>query len=45
MRISQKGINLIKEFEGCILQSYDDYNDRIVNAGDNVRGTLTIGYG
>lgn len=45
MRISQRGINLIKEFEGCILQSYDDYDDSIVNQGDTVRGTLTIGYG
>ena len=45
MRISQNGIDLIKEFEGCILQSYDDYNDKIINAGDTYRGTLTIGYG
>ncbi|WP_143314468.1 glycoside hydrolase family protein [Clostridium sp. HBUAS56017] len=45
MFISQKGLDLIKEFEGCILQSYDDYNDSIVNSGDSYRGTLTIGYG
>ena len=45
MFISEQGLNLIKAFEGCILQSYDDYNDKIVNSGDSVRGTLTIGYG
>lgn len=45
MNISQKGLDLIKHFEGCILQSYDDYNDKIINKGENVRGTLTIGYG
>lgn len=45
MHISQKGLNLIKEFEGCILQSYDDWNEKIINKGDTVRGTLTIGYG
>jgi GH24 family phage-related lysozyme (muramidase) len=45
MFISQKGLDLIKEFEGCILQSYDDYNDNVINSGDNYRGTLTIGYG
>ena len=45
MFISEQGLNLIKQFEGCILQSYDDYNDRIVNSGDSWRGTLTIGYG
>ena len=45
MFISEQGLNLIKAFEGCILQSYDDYNDKIVNSDDSVRGTLTIGYG
>lgn len=45
MHISQKGLNLIKEFEGCILQSYDDWNEKIINKGDAIRGTLTIGYG
>lgn len=45
MFISQNGLNFIKEVEGCILQSYDDYNNKIINAGDDVRGTLTIGYG
>ena len=45
MQISDKGINLIKQFEGCILQSYDDWNNKIIYGGDRVRGTLTIGYG
>jgi len=45
MYISQNGLNLIKEFEGCTLQSYDDYNDNIVSAGQGYRGTLTIGWG
>ncbi len=45
MNISENGINLIKSFEGCILQSYDDSNERKVNANDEVYGTLTIGWG
>lgn len=45
MFISEKGLNLIKSFEGCILQSYDDYNERVINEGDEVYGTLTIGWG
>lgn len=43
--ISENGINLIKDFERCILQSYDDYNEKILNVGDTCIGTLTIGYG
>ena len=34
MKTSQTGINLIKEFEGCVLQAYDDST-----------GVWTIGYG
>lgn len=34
MEISQKGLNLIKDFEGCVLHSYYD-----------AVGVLTIGYG
>jgi lysozyme len=45
MKTSQTGLNLIKSFEGCILQAYDDANDRIVRPGQQVVGTLTIGYG
>lgn len=45
MFISEKGLSLIKQFEGCILQSYDDCNDRKVYVGDSWQGTLTIGWG
>lgn len=45
MFISENGLNLIKEFEGCILKSYDDYNNKIIDDGETVKGTLTIGYG
>lgn len=45
MKISNNGINLIKSFEGCILQSYDDYNDKLINSNDTVKGVLTIGWG
>src|SRR6266853_310292 len=45
MKTSQNGRHLIESFEGFILQSYDDYNDHIVHAGETVHGVLTIGYG
>ena len=45
MKTSLNGRRLIEQFEGCILDAYDDANDRIVKVGDAVRGTLTIGYG
>lgn len=45
MFISQQGLNLIKQFEGCILSAYDDYNDEVVTSSNQVQGTLTIGYG
>lgn len=45
MLISQNGIDLIKKFEGCILQSYDDLTEKKIGANDKVIGTLTIGYG
>lgn len=45
MQTGDKGLALIKSFEGCILQSYDDADDHVVNLGDIVRGTLTIGWG
>jgi|GEM_PF-589840 len=45
MFISDKGLELIKKFEGCILQSYDDYNDHVVGLNGDVLGTLTIGFG
>lgn len=45
MFISEQGLNLIKQFEGCILSAYDDYNDEVVTSSNQVQGTLTIGYG
>lgn len=45
MKTSSNGRKFIEGFEGLILQAYDDHNDHIVEAGQNVVGTLTIGYG
>lgn len=45
MKTSLNGRSLIERFEGCILQAYDDHNDQIVQPGETVHGTLTIGYG
>ena len=45
MKTSQTGLRLIEKYEGLILQSYDDANERKINAGDHVKGVLTIGYG
>jgi lysozyme len=39
------GFALLRKWEGLILHAYDDANDRTVNPGDRVHGTLTIGYG
>jgi len=43
--ISPKGIAFIKEWEGVILQAYDDVDDRVVKPGERVFGTLSIGVG
>lgn len=45
MKTSPNGRHLIESFEGLILQSYDDYNDHVIEPGDAIHGTLTIGYG
>lgn len=45
MFISENGLNLIKTFEGCILKSYDDYNNVVLSKGQKATGTPTIGYG
>ena len=45
MKTSDNGRKFIESFEGKFLQAYDDSDDRIVNPGDPVHGTLTIGYG
>lgn len=45
MKTSNNGRALIERYEGLILQSYDDANDKIISEGQTSRGTLTIGYG
>jgi len=45
MMTSDKGRAFIESYEGLFLRAYDDYNDHIVKPGQEVRGTLTIGYG
>jgi lysozyme len=46
MNISQVGINLIKSFEGCRLDAYDDLQPKVkIKDKSQVKGTLTIGYG
>lgn len=45
MKTGSKGLALIESFEGLILGAYDDANDHIVQPGQQVHGTLTIGYG
>lgn len=45
MKTGPAGLKLIEGFEGLFLQAYDDYNDHIVQPGEEIRGTLTIGYG
>ena len=42
---SEAGLALLKKWEGCILYAYDDANDQPVRPGQQVYGTLTIGYG
>jgi len=45
IKTSANGRALIEAFEGLILKAYDDANDHVVQPGQAVRGTLTIGYG
>ena len=45
MKTSDNGRQFIEGFEGLFLQAYDDSDDHIVQAGERVYGTLTIGYG
>lgn len=46
MRTSSKGIEIIKEFEGCRLIAYDDAQPKVILTADTkIKGTLTIGYG
>lgn len=45
MQTSDNGRKFIENYEGCILQAYDDHNDHIVVVGKRPLGVLTIGYG
>lgn len=45
MKTSDNGRKFIEGFEGLFLKAYDDANDHIVQPGQAVHGTLTIGYG
>ena len=45
MNTSANGRAFIEAFEGLILSAYDDADDRVVQSGQRVQGTLTIGYG
>lgn len=46
MKLSQKGLNLIKESEGLRLKAYDDLQpNKNITGESQVKGTLTIGYG
>ena len=45
-KTSAAGLALVREFEGCRLVAYDDLDpDRVLQRGDRLRGTLTIGHG
>lgn len=44
-QMNAAGFALLREWEGCVLYAYDDANDRKVEPGDPIHGTLTIGYG
>lgn len=44
--ISEKGLSLIKRFEGCRLLAYDDLQPHVLlMANSKIKGTLTIGWG
>lgn len=45
MKISHRGIDLLKEHEGLRLEAYDCATGKPVQPGGKVRGKLTIGYG
>jgi GH24 family phage-related lysozyme (muramidase) len=45
MKTSATGRKLIESFEGLFLQAYDDATERIVKPGENVHGTLSVGWG
>ena len=44
-KMNGAGFALLRQWEGCVLQAYDDANGKVAKPGDRVRGILTIGYG
>lgn len=48
-KISSEGRQIIQQFEGCVLYTYDDQDTakkkRFIKPGDKIQGVLTIGYG
>lgn len=47
MKMSDKGLEMLKKFEGFVPHAYDDldHKARPLKAGDRPQGTVTIGYG
>lgn len=46
MKINREGLELIKSFEGCRFEAYDDLQPKLkITDASQVKGTLTIGYG
>ncbi len=46
MKTSERGVAMICAHEGFVPRAYDDFAPKkILQPGDKVRGTLTIGYG
>jgi lysozyme len=46
VKTSKRGITLIKDFEGCMLRAYDDFQPKVfLTPTTKIKGTLTIGYG
>jgi lysozyme len=44
-KMDDAGFALLKKWEGCKLQAYDDANGQPVSSGNPIHGKLTIGYG
>lgn len=45
MHINEAGLDILKRYEGCRLQSYDDANGNPLYLGDVPKGIATIGFG
>lgn len=44
-KMNEAGFALLRQWEGCVLEAYDDADGKVVKPGGRVRGILTIGYG